>query len=82
MRATVELPDAVLQQLESLASREGATAADLIRRLVESHLNQRQAASPGQSVHLPLIPESETGPLRPVTRAKVDEILSRDHLTS
>lgn len=83
MQATVEFPDAVLQRLELLATQEGATAADLIRRLVEAHLNLRETpALPNQYVRLPLIPASETGPIQPVTGSDVDEILSRDLFTA
>ena len=78
MQATVELSDAVLQQLDALASREGATTADLIRRLIEAHLNRRQPAERNQFVRLPLIPVSETGPIQSVTGSEVDEILARD----
>ena len=42
MQATVELPEAVLQQLEVLARREDATPADLIRRIVEDHVARSQ----------------------------------------
>jgi metal-responsive CopG/Arc/MetJ family transcriptional regulator len=66
VQATVELPDAVLRQLEALADREGATAADLIRRLVEAHVNRSQPATDRkQYVRLPLIPASETGRIEP-----------------
>ena len=83
MQAIVELPEAVLRELEALARREGATAADLIRRLVEAHVKRSQpAAQRAHDVHLPLIPASETGPIRPVTGADVDELLASDHLTA
>jgi len=83
MQATVELPDAVLRQLEMLAKQEGATPADLILRLVEAHVEQ--CNPPVQrtiEVHLPLIAASETGPIQPVTGRAVDEVFSRDHLTA
>jgi hypothetical protein len=77
MRATVELPDMVLEQLERLAGQEGATPSDLIRRIVEDHLARRQpSAQRGFSVSLPLIPASETGPIQPVPGKDVDELLS------
>jgi metal-responsive CopG/Arc/MetJ family transcriptional regulator len=82
MQATVEIPDAVLKQLESLANREGATAEDLIRQLVEAHVQKQQPSVGAYSVRLPLIQVSETGPIQPVTGADLDEILSRDHLPS
>jgi hypothetical protein len=82
MQATVELPEPVLRQLE-LASREGATAVDLIRRLVEAHVaNSQPLVQCSVNVSLPLIPATETGPIRPVTGRDVDELLSRDHFTS
>jgi len=83
MQATVELPEAVLRQLEMLAKREGATPADLIRRLVEAHAEgSNPTAQHNLEAHLPLIPASETGPIQPVTGADVDAILSRDHLAA
>jgi hypothetical protein len=33
-------------------------------------------------VSLPLIPASETGPIRPVTGRDVDELLSDDHFAA
>jgi hypothetical protein len=83
MQAAVELPDAILSQLEMLAKQEGATPADLILRLVEAHVEQ--CSPPEQrtiEVHLPLIAASETGPIQPVTGGDVDEVFSRDHLTA
>jgi hypothetical protein len=77
MRATVELPEAVLQQLEMLAGREGATPGDLIRRIIEDHVARCRASAERRfSVSLPLIPASETGPIRPVTGKDVDVPLS------
>jgi Ribbon-helix-helix protein, copG family len=83
MQATLELPEAVVRQLETLARQEGATPADLIRRLVEAHVaSVGPSAQRNLEVRLPLIPASETGPIQPVTGADVDAILSRDHLTA
>ena len=83
MQATVELPEAVLRELEILARREGATAADLIRRLVETHVASSQPPVERRlEVPLPLIPAAETGPIQPVTGADVDELLSREHFTA
>jgi Ribbon-helix-helix protein, copG family len=76
MHATVEIPEAILHQLEMLARREGATPGDLIRRIVEDHVARSQP-SPARSlnVSLPLIPASETGPIRLVAGKDVDELL-------
>ena len=83
MQATIDLPEVVLRQLETLARREGATAADLIVRLVEAHVARCQPpAERIADVALPLIPASETGPILPVTGKDVDELLSRDHFTA
>jgi hypothetical protein len=83
MHATVELPESVLRDLEALARREGATAADLIRRLVEAHVASSQPAVERRfDVRLPLIPAAETGPIQPVTGGDVDELFSRDHFTA
>ena len=83
MQATVELPEVVLEQLEMLARREGATPGDLIRRIVEDHVARSQPSVKRTfNVSLPLIPASETGPVRPVTGKDVDELLSDDRLTA
>jgi hypothetical protein len=83
MQATVELPEGVLQQLEILARREGATPGDIIRRIVEDHVARSQPFEHRTlNVSLPLIPASETGPIRPVTGKDVDQLLSDDHLTA
>ena len=77
MQATLELPEVVLQQLETLARREGATPADLIRRIIEDHVARSQpSAQRILNMSLPLIPASETGPIRPVTGKDVDELLT------
>ena len=81
MQATVELPEAVLQQLEMLARREGATPGDLIRRIVEDHVARSQpSVQRTLNVSLPLIPASETGVIQPLTGRDVDELLSDDRL--
>src|SRR5712692_2562234 len=83
MQATVELPEGVLQQLEMLARREGATPGDLIRRIVEDRVARSQPSGQRSlNVSLPLIPTSETGPIRPVTGNDVDELLPDGHLTA
>jgi len=83
MQATVELPEVVLHQLEMLAQREGATPGELIRRIVEEHVARSQPfVERGVNVSLPLIPASETGPIRPVTGRDVDELLSDDHFAA
>jgi hypothetical protein len=75
MQARVDLPEAVLQQLETLARREGATPGDLIRRIIEDHVARSQPSVQRiLNVSLPLIPASETGPIRPVTGKVVDEL--------
>ena len=80
MQATVELPEVVLQQLEMLARRVGATPDDLIRRIVEDHVARCQpSVQRSFNVCLPLIPACETGPIRPITGKDVDELLSDDH---
>jgi hypothetical protein len=83
MQATVELPEVVFQQLETLARREGATPGDLIRRIIEDHVARSQPSiRRSLNVSLPLIPASETGSIRPVTGKDVDELLTDDHLTA
>ena len=83
MQVPVELPEVSLQQLEMLARREGTTPGDLIRRIVEDHVARSQPpVQPTFNVSLPLIPATETGPIRPVTGKDVDELLSDDRLTA
>jgi hypothetical protein len=83
MQATVELPEGVVQQLEMLARSEGATPGDLIRRIVEDHVARSQpSVRRTLNTSLPLIPASETGPIRPITGMDVDELLSDDRLTA
>lgn len=83
MQATVELPEGVLRQLEMLARREGVTPEDVIRRIVEDHVARSQrSVRRSLNVSLPLIPASETGPIRPITGKDMDEILSDDHLAT
>ena len=83
MQATVELPEVVLQRLETLARREGATPGNLIRRIVEEHVARSEPAA-GRAINmsLPLIPASETGPIGAITGQDVDELLSDDRLTA
>ena len=81
MQATVDFPEVVLQQLEMLAEREGSTPGDLIRRIVEDHVARSQPwAQRSFNVSLPLIPASETGPIRLLTSKDVDVLLSDDRL--
>jgi hypothetical protein len=79
MKATVDIPEVVLQQLETLVRREGATPKDLIRRIIEDHVARSQPSVQRiLNVSLPLIPASETGPIRPVTGKVVDELLREE----
>jgi len=81
MQATVELPETVLRQLETLARSEGKTVADLIQQIVQSHMADRQTLNDLRSAASPpVIPATETGPIQPVSGRDVDELLSRDHL--
>jgi hypothetical protein len=81
MQATVELPAEVLQQLEMLARREGATPGDLIGRIVEDHVPRSQPSAQNCfDVSLPLIPASQTGPIRPIPGDDVDVLLPDDRL--
>lgn len=83
MQATVQLSEDVLRQLEMLTQRQGGTPGDLIRRIVEEHVARSQPFMEcGVNVSLPLIPASETGPIRPVTGRDVEALLSDDHLAA
>jgi hypothetical protein len=78
MQVTVELSAAVIRELEIRARREGATLADLIRCLVEAHVEDSSApAVRNLEAHLPLIAASETGPIHPVTGEAVFGSTSR-----
>ena len=64
-----------------LPDEEGATAGDLIRRIVEDHVARNEpAVRRTLNVSLPLIAASETGPVRAITGEDVDELLSDDRL--
>jgi hypothetical protein len=55
----------------------------LIRRIVEDRVARSQPSTVRSlNVPLPLIPASETGPIRPVTGKDVDALLSDDRLTA
>ena len=59
--------------------REGATTADLIRRVIEAHVASRDGvAEDFGEVRLPLISAIETGPVEPISGKDFDELLSRD----
>jgi metal-responsive CopG/Arc/MetJ family transcriptional regulator len=73
MQAIVNLPEAVLRELETLARDEGTTTSDLIQRIVETHVASRQtSAGNSPSLALPLIPETETGPIQAVSGCPLD----------
>lgn len=83
MQAMIELPESILHQLEALARQEGATAGELIRRIVEEHLSHsRPTGRRDLNVSLPLIPGTETGPLMTVTGQELDNLLADDHITA
>jgi hypothetical protein len=74
--SAVNLPEAVVRELEILARSEGPTTADLIQRIVEAHLARCQTTGERRfAVPLPLIPAAETGPIQPVLGRDVDELL-------
>ena len=77
MRATVNLPDALFQQLEIIAQGEGATPSDLIQRIVQAHVASHPSTVTGcgDTATLPLIPASETGSIQPISGADVDALL-------
>jgi hypothetical protein len=74
-------------RLERLAEEEGTSVHGLLRRLVSEHVERRGAASahrltPRKDVQLPLIPKEETGVIRPITGAELDEMFALDDLAS
>jgi hypothetical protein len=84
MEATIQLPEILAHQLESLAEQEGTSLEGLVRRLVREHIqaHPERAASSRKDLHFPLIPEAQTGPIGPVTGAQLDEIFAREDLPS
>lgn len=79
----MELPEAVLRQLEALARSEGTTIAGLIQQIVQSHIASRQIFNDLRSaVPPPVIPASETGPIQPISGRDVDDLLSYDHFSA
>lgn len=83
MQAIVELSEVVLRELEALARSEGTTTADLIERIVQTHVaSHRTIGQQNSAVLLPLIPASETGTIQAVSGRDLDELLSRDCLSA
>jgi hypothetical protein len=79
MQATVDLPEDLLREIETLARREGASAPELVRRVLEEHIARSQPVAVAQiDVHLPLIPASETGAIYDIRGVEIDALLSRD----
>ena len=87
MEATVQLPEALAHRLERLAEEEGTSLGGLLRRLVSEYVERRGAVSghrsaPRKDIHFPLIPKEETGVIRPVTGADLDEMFALDDFAS
>jgi hypothetical protein len=79
MEATVQLPDALARRLERLAQQEGTNLPGLIQRLLTEHLEEHQVSPPGnRETRFPLIPRHQTGVVRPVTGADLDEMFARE----
>lgn len=74
MRTTVDIPDAVYQQLKSKAAREKRSVKELILRGVESELRSR-GKKKGRRVGLPLIPSRWPGRLE-VNNDKIYDLIS------
>jgi hypothetical protein len=82
MPVTLELPEAVLRQVEGLAERRGLTVGELIRQLVDAHMeNNHPSLRNAKEIRLPLIPASETGPIGPFDGAYIDQLFL-DHFPS
>ncbi len=89
MEATVQLPEALAQRLESLAQEEGTSVDGLIRRLVAEHLERGHLRSAHEvrtvsrkEVRFPLISEQETGVIFPLSGADLDEMFAREDFSS
>jgi len=87
VEATLQVPEALAHRLERLAEQEGTSLDGLLRRLISEHVERRGAVpghrpSPRKDVQFPLIPKEETGVIRPVTGADLDEMFAFDDLAS
>jgi metal-responsive CopG/Arc/MetJ family transcriptional regulator len=83
MVAHVEIPDSIAGHLEELAEREGITTSKLIQRLVTDHVaGHRTLGRLRKRIVGPLIPASETGPIRDFTGEELDDIVAREDFAS
>jgi hypothetical protein len=83
MQAIIDLPESVLESLATLARRQGATPSDVIRRIVEDHLQRADSViRPKRDIVLPLISATQTGTIRRLTGADIDQIFADEDLSS
>jgi hypothetical protein len=67
-----------------LAKQQDLTSDELIRQIVDAHVNAcHGTATPlGEDVPLPPIAASETGPIGPFHGSDIDELRFGDHFAS
>jgi hypothetical protein len=83
MQAIIDLPESVLESLATLARRQGATPSEVIRQIVEDHLQKADSGiRPKRDIALPLIYATQTGTIRRLTGADIDEIFADEDLSS
>jgi hypothetical protein len=86
MEATINLPENLAFRLEDLAREEGISLDALISQLVSEHLDRRKSGPSGPSDRKPVgfspLPKEETGVIRSLTGAEIDEIFASEDFLS
>jgi hypothetical protein len=76
MRATIELPEPIVQKLRARAEQERSTIEALIIEAVERDIGLQAAKEqPRTRITLPLIRSGHPGALRSMTSSEIDAIL-------
>jgi hypothetical protein len=83
MAATIQLPENLAGRLEDLAKEENVSVDILVSRLVSEHLERRQRPQTDRApVSFKPLSKEETGEIRSLTGAEIDEIFaSEDYLS-
>jgi hypothetical protein len=82
MAATIQVPENLADRLQSMAQEEGIAVGDLIGRLVAEHDNRVHSRSEKLPISFKPIPREETGEVRSLTGAEIDQILADEDLRS
>jgi hypothetical protein len=76
MKATIELPEPVFQNLQDRAEQQGSTIQAVILEAIEKGIGFRQTPHEARTrVSLPLIRSNQPGALRSLTNAEIDDLL-------